>query len=184
MPSKKHRKICETVEELLIQQSVTALTEKDAALVREHVQACPDCRLFESQLAEMQQSEKFEKDETLVAHPEIHAALTQRLNELKQQNRESIFSSTWERVRRIFEYRIPVYQGILGAAVIAIIFLFFQNFNVKSISQGNQQIVPPVETNQFTNVQVIHDLKIVDDQKIGTSVSEDTLLTKYVFSVM
>lgn len=77
--------ICETVEELLIQQSVAPLNDKDAALVREHVETCPDCRRFASWLA---------------------------------------------------------------------------------------------------NVQVIHDLKIVDDQKIGTTVSEDTLLTKYVFSVM
>ncbi len=100
------------------------------------------------------------------------------------ESRESKLNVIWERIRRVFEYRIPVYQGVLGAAALVVLFFFIQNIKSELIYTESQNLRFTPETGQFTNVQVIHDLKIIDDQKIGRSVSEDTLLTKYVFSVM
>ncbi len=103
----------------------------------------------------------------------------------RQPKRISFVQVIWQKLLGMLQYRIPVYQGVIGMAVSLLIFLAVNFF---SISTKHHPIASPefraMGEVAATQLNVINSLEIIEQQKIGRSVSEDTLLTRFVVTTM
>jgi hypothetical protein len=91
----------------------------------------------------------------------------------------------YQSVIHIFEYRIPVYQALSGAVLIALIFLAVKQFNFTPEQKATGlHNVAQIETSLPAQMRVMDNLGIIDQQKIGQNVKDDTTLTRFIVTTM
>jgi hypothetical protein len=85
----------------------------------------------------------------------------------------------------MLQYRIPVYQGVIGMAVSLLIFFAVNYFSI--LTKHYPIASPEFRANgevTATQLNVINSLEILEQQKKGRSVNEDTLLTRFIVTTM
>ncbi|UCE04558.1 MAG: hypothetical protein JSW07_13120 [bacterium] len=175
---------CEDIEELLIRQNFEDLTGNEKSLLQEHVKTCNQCRNYQHQLVNFQNSMTISQKSPLRPDPGIRQTVMDRMNALKPK-KYRIFDSLWQRLLHILEYRIPVYQGLIGIACSLLFFVVINYFSFSNQPQsGSSQYHKMMADTTFHQINVIKNLQIIEQQKIGKNVSEDTLLTRFIFSTM
>ncbi len=175
---------CEDIEELLIRQNFERLSENENSFLQNHLKICNRCRSYQNQLAYMQTSMPISQKSPLKPDPVIRQALINRMNALKPK-KYHIFDSFWKWILNILEYRIPVYQGLIGIACGLLIFVTINHFSFSNRPQsGSSQYHQIMADTTFYQINVIKNLQIIEQQKIGKNVSEDTLLTRFIVSSM
>ena len=86
---------------------------------------------------------------------------------------------------KALDYRIPVYQGIVGLAMIIIIILVIDNLDkYERVSKTETIDYFSSEELPFKQINIFDNLKIIEKQQIGKSVKDDTILTQLMFSAM
>ena len=175
---------CDAVEELLIKQGIEKLSVEEDNLLQNHLKNCVNCREFQNQLVSIQSTMKIDQQSQLKPDPAIHRILMKRMNAAKQVKLRRV-DSAWQRLMNLLEYRIPVYQGLIGLACSLLIFVAINYF---SFSSQQQSVRPDYHVNKadtsFYQVNVIKNLQIIEQQKIGRNVKEDSLLTRFIVSSM
>ena len=173
---------CDTVEDLLIKQGIEKLSADENKLLKNHLKNCVHCQEFQNQLVSIQSSMKIDQKSQLKPDPAIHQSLMKRMNAFKSIKHRTVDSS-WQKLMKLLEYRIPVYQGLIGLAGSILIFVAINYF---SISSQHQSVSPEYHVNaadtSFYQVNVIKNLKIIEHQKVGKNVKEDSLLTRFIVS--
>jgi len=91
-----------------------------------------------------------------------------------------VLRNGWQTIRNMLGYRIPVYQALLGAGLILV---GFWMINKHSLSIDRKPSKLPnfiqMDTPTSSQMNVIKNLNMIDEQKIGWSVKEDSALTRY-----
>jgi hypothetical protein len=175
---------CDDIQRLLVNKISDELTRDEHRLVEEHLKSCGHCRSYQNTLLKLQSSMQISEEEKLVPDPAIRENILQRMK-TSQPQETGILRSTWQYVRSVFEYRVPVYQTLSGLALIALIFLA-----TRQISFSPDQRPPEprslirMEMPTPTQMSVVDNLDIIDKQKIGRSVTEDSALTRFIVSTM
>jgi hypothetical protein len=175
---------CDDIQRLLVNRISDELTRDENRLVEEHLKSCGHCRAYQNTLLRLKESMRVGTGEKLVPDPAIRENILQRMKTLQPQE-TGILRSTWQYARSVFEYRVPVYQTLSGLALIALIFLA-----TKQISFSPDQRPPEprslirLEMPAPTQMSVVDNLDIIDQQKIGRSAREDTALTRFIVSTM
>jgi hypothetical protein len=175
---------CDAVEELLIKQNFESLSENENAMLQNHLKNCKHCQNYQNQLVFIQKSMSVSQKSQLKPDPAIRQSLMDRMNAVKHK-RHRIGDLFWQRLLNLLEYRIPVYQGLIGLACSLLIFVAIHYFSFSSHYQPN---IPQYEMRMadttFYQINVIKNLQIIEQQKIGKNVREDSLLTRFVVSSM
>ncbi|MCU0645923.1 MAG: zf-HC2 domain-containing protein [bacterium] len=175
---------CEHAEELLVRQIFEDLTENETQDLNDHLKICMHCQSYRLQLTSFQQSINIENSRLLKPDPAIRKRIIRQMKSW-QPKRISFVQVIWQRLLGMLQYRIPVYQGVIGMAVSLLIFLAVNYF---SISTKHAPKVAPefhaMKEVAATQVNVINSLDILEQQKIGRSAIEDTSLTRFIVTAL
>jgi hypothetical protein len=181
---KNQKMKCEAVEELLIKQNFERLSEDENTLLQNHLKTCKHCQNYQNQFASLQSSIRIKEKSPLKPDPGIRQILLNRMEALKPKKHQ-VFDSLWQKILNLLEYRIPVYQGLIGLACSFLIFLVIHYFSFSSQQQARStQYELSTADTTFYQINVIKNLQIIEQQKIGKNVSEDSLLTRFIVSSM
>lgn len=182
--AKFHTTACQHVEELLVRQMFEELTAHETHDLNNHLTICAHCQGYRRQLASFQQSINIKNSRSLRPDPAIQKRILQQMKSLHPK-RASFIQIMWQKMLGMLQYRIPVYQGVIGLAVSVLIFLAINYF---SISTNIHPIAAPefqaMEEVTATQLNVVSSLEIIKGKKIGKSVNEDTLLTRFIVTSM
>jgi Tfp pilus assembly pilus retraction ATPase PilT len=113
---------CEDIEQLLVNRILDELTRDENFVVEEHLKSCEHCQTYQQILLNLKNSMQIDAKETLIPDPAIRENILRQMKTLNPQE-TGFFKVTWQYIRNIFKYRIPVYQALSGLALIALIFL-------------------------------------------------------------
>jgi hypothetical protein len=171
---------CDDIEQLLIKKSINRLSEEESQMLQEHLKSCDCCRSFQSALVNLQDSMQFGTREELLPDPAIRENVIQRMRDLKHQEAGTL-GKIYQVIRSLLQYRIPVYQALPVVILIALMFLALEQFpySLRHEPAGLSSIAktePPVPA----QLRIIDSLGIIDQQKIGQSLKEDTTLAQFI----
>jgi hypothetical protein len=175
---------CDDIERLLTNRIFDKLTQDENLLVEEHLKSCDRCQSYQNALLNLQSSMEIGPEHELTPDPAIRENIIQRMKTLNPVE-TGIFAKSWHYVRNVFEYRVPVYQALSGLVLIALIYLTVGQL---SFSPGRKPSEPQssaqMETPTPTQMRVVDNLDIIDLQKIGQNVKDDTTLTRFIVTTM
>jgi hypothetical protein len=175
---------CDGIEQLLIKKSLEELTDEESRLLQKHLRSCDRCRSYQSALLKLKDSMQICTEDKLAPHPSIRETVIERMKSLKPQE-AGFLGRAYQSVMRLFEYRIPLYQVLSGAVLIALIFLAVKQFSFTAEQKTTElHNVAQVETSIPAQMRVMDDLGIIDQQKIGQNVKDDTTLTRFIVTTM
>jgi hypothetical protein len=174
---------CDDIEQLLIKKDADGLTLEENLLVEKHLKFCERCRTYQSTLSSLQNSMKISPDEKVVPHPAIRQNIIQRMKALRPEEK-GIFKSGWQYIRTALEYRIPVYQTLLFVLLIPLVFFAVdQLFLTPEHEPENLEGIAQMEPLVSSQMGVLDNLDIIEQQKIGISAKEDTSLRRFIVTI-
>ncbi len=173
------RQACRVVQDLLIKQTGEPLAVSETQQVDRHVAVCASCRAVQELVLRMHEAAGVPDAAALHPDPAIRDHLLQRFRDTRQW--VSRPSTVWQSVTRILAFRIPVYQAVLAGVLVLALVLTLQHVSSpwgqtvvqRSASPRLDETVPPP-------VAVLDDPDIIARQKIGTTIQEDSMLTRFV----
>ncbi|KPL03010.1 MAG: hypothetical protein AMJ73_07915 [candidate division Zixibacteria bacterium SM1_73] len=175
---------CDDVERLLIHRIFDGLTPEANLSVEKHLKSCDRCRSYQKTLLNLQDSMQISTEEKLVPDPAIRQNIIRQMKTLRPVE-TGIFAKGWLFIRSIFAYRVPVYQPLAGVVLIVLIFLAGRQL---PLSPGQKTPEPlgltQIETPTPAQMSVINNLRIIEQQKIGRNVKEDSTLTRFIVTTM
>lgn len=175
---------CEKIEQLLIQNNIERLTENELYFINNHVTSCSNCQRYQNILENLHSSIEIKQNTELIPDPSISNYIIKRMKTQKP-IKIDLSGMIWDALKKTLAYRIPVYQAVIGGVSIVLI-LFLIN-NIPTILEQDfpyQQRYNQASTTIPSQTNVIDNLDIINQQKIGRNVQEDTLLTKFITTVM
>lgn len=179
-------KNCAGVQDLLIKKDFAKLATQENLTLNAHLQQCEACRAFQQALLNVQQAIQPDAEENLLPHPAIRQNLRNRIRHAQPARQVPTgLREAWDSLLDILKLKIPVYQAVLGAAVIFAVFFGIDKLNARgeremlqrllSEQNGKQILMPSDAPQRFAQI---------DSQKIGRSVAEDSLLMKFIVTAM
>ncbi len=179
-------KNCADVQDLLIKKDFAELTEHERLALNEHLQQCEACRAFQQALLNVQQAIQPAAEEILVPNPAIRQNLRNRIRRAQPARHASNgLREVWNALRDILKLKIPVYQAVLGTAIIFAVFIGIDKLNAHGESEILQRLLSEQNGKQaIVPSEGPHHIAQIDSQKIGRSVAEDSLLMKFIVTAM
>ncbi|GAB4373866.1 MAG: hypothetical protein Kow0042_18060 [Calditrichia bacterium] len=152
--------------------------------VEGHLNRCPSCREFSHTLKLMEKRISEVDEPNLTPKPEIRRDLSHRISRKKKKRQPGFGHLIWQPLRTILEYRIPVYQLMVAALLLLLIFSGVQSIRHTPSLQEQVQTYHSLqeESGLYPPTNLI-DLSEIGRQKIGQSISEDSSLARYVVSM-
>lgn len=171
---------CDDVEQLLLKKTIDELTGDERHLTREHLKSCDRCQSFQNALLNLQDSMQAGTIDKLAPDPAIRENVIKRMRDLKPQ-KSGIPGKTYKAIRTVLEYRIPVYKALPVAVLIVLVFVAVQQ-HPSTLRQEPAVLnnVAETEISVPAQLRVIDNLGIIDQQKIGQSVKDDTTLARFI----
>ena len=183
--SNKQIKIkCADVEQLLIKQSFEQMNKEQIHSMEKHLTSCTNCRQYQRILFNLQNSVKLSPKKKLQPDPSIRRNVIKRMKKVKAEQ-QIFLSRLLQNIWKFLDYRIPVYQSIVGFVIILLVFIAVNYFSVPKQSDfKNTTETVQTEEIQTNQINILDNLQMIENQKIGKTVQEDTILTRFVVSVM
>jgi hypothetical protein len=173
---------CALYEEFLIKKDLNMLCESDLELLKEHLKECKNCIQYAQSLNIIKSQMKVKPDSKLIPNPQIKHNLLQYF---KSSYKSKIPGRIriWEDFKKICSYRIPVYQAAIGAILVIILVFSFREISLspkynQTFSEQSQILLDTLFNKQLN---VIDDIRILDQQNIGRTIIEDSVLTSLIF---
>ena len=173
---------CSEIRDILIKRNFDKMNNNILKVVDKHLETCSDCRQYHISLKQIQSSIEINSKDTLAPDPGIRTAAIERMKQASAK-RPNLLNQMFQHIWKILDFRIPVYQGIIGFAIIILIFIGINNprfWNTQNSIDSAEYT--PVE--QLRQVNVLNSLKFIQEQKVGKTVKEDTILTHLLFTTM
>jgi len=175
---------CESVESLIIKRMYDPLSREEDEILQTHLQNCSHCQQFEQQLDMLFHSLRIQEKIRLPAEEKMIRLIHNRIKTYSS-GEKRFKRERRNRIRNILTYPIPLYQALLGAFLLLMILI-----GVILFPTPNQQnsLSPALsgkdkESHEY-QLQVLDNLNILNQQRIGITVEEDTLLTNFMVSMM
>jgi len=178
MKDKKNGLACDAAQELLIKKDFASLAKDEIFALAEHLQQCGHCVAFQNNLENLHNLIHAAAPESLAPDPAIREYVRSKIKSQRQ-------AAGLDKIRLagldILNFKIPVYQAVLGMAVVAVMFLALDKLNARGDGEitkrarmtqtENQMLAPPAVLNHVAEI---------DSQKIGRTVADDSLLMKFM----
>ena len=174
---------CDEIERLLIKRGFDELTQQESLLLEDHLRSCDSCRCYQNALSNLQDSMRI-GTEKLAPDPAIRESIIRRMEALRPRQ-AGIAVRGWHHIRDLLQHRIPVYQPVLGAVLVLLIFTVVKHLSMPTEEEPlDVQTLVQTEIVMPTQLSVIDNLEIIKAQKIGRSAGEDTTLARFIVSSM
>ncbi len=172
------------MENLIIRSEFENLTAAETEALKKHVPDCPDCQKLQGQMAHVRLALKSQPATSLKPRPEIRFNLIKHLQPAPSPNKKTR-AKIGHKLLAVFEYRIPVYQGLIALVMMFFIFILSNRFN-SSVDQSRTGFSQYAQTDTVRSSQmnIMDDLSLIENQRFGKSVSEDSMLIKFLYSAM
>ncbi len=179
-------KNCARAQDLLLKKDFDELTAHENLTLNEHLQQCEACRAFQQILLNMQQAIQPAAEEILVPDPVIHQNLRNRIRRAQPARHASNgLREIWNALHDVLKLKIPVYQAVLGTAIIFAVFIGIDKLNARGEREMLQRLLSEQNEQQaIIPSEVPHRIAQIDSQKIGRSVAEDSLLMRFIVTAM
>ncbi len=183
-PNENDKPTCDQIEMLLVSRTCDQLTDDENRLVEEHLVACQRCRRYQNAISRLKSAVRIGEEEKLAPDPCIRENLGQRMKELKTEE-IGVLERAWKSFRGAFAYRIPVYQAVLGIALIVVMSLTLKSLPSSALQEPSEdRHLVRMAMPEPSEMGVIDNLDVLKQQKIGRNVTEDTTLMRFVVSTM
>ncbi len=175
---------CEVIQALLIQKNFDNLTHSQNESVDLHLNTCLTCQHFQKVLIKMNELTDY-KEENAYTLPTATVQNLRHRVAARKKSKISLIQQSWEWLRNILDYRVPVHQIVFGGVMILMIF-----FISRQVSFENKYEIPvspsisTLETPMAETMQVLNPHEVLEKQMIGQSVQEDTALYRFLVTVM
>ena len=166
---------------LIIQKDIILgddLSKARKNALKDHLQICPECRAFAGLQAGLKQSLAAERHRwrpraTTLEH------LQQRM--ARKQGGRTRPSVHW--LEQVLGYRIPLYHALVAVIFVGCVYLgavhLYSLLTVKSSpTDGHAVEETVIETDQATQI-----LEAMREQKIGRTINEDSLYSRFTFTI-
>ena len=174
---------CDDMERLLIKKNFDELTQQESLLVEGHLKSCDLCRSYGKTLSHLQDSMRI-GTEKLAPDPAIRESIIQRMKALRPE-RARIVAGGWHYIRDLLKHRIPVYQPLLGAVLVLLIFAGAKQLSLPTEERPSDvQSLVETEIVMPAQLSVMDNLEIIRGQRIGRSAGEDTTLARFIVTTM
>lgn len=171
---------CIQIKEFLIKATIEDLANSEIQKLEMHLESCSECRYYKNTILSIEESIKPGNNEYLVPNPAIKQNLLLRMNSEKQTSYLPI-SKIWNSLKGVLKYKIPVYQGLIGAAIGLFLFILLNNLSISN--EQNLLIIPhnlEISKLKSDSLNVVNNILMIDQQRIGISVKDDTLTTRFM----
>lgn len=173
---------CDQIEMLLVSRTYDQLTDDENRQVEEHLATCERCRRYLNAISRLSSAVRMEEEETLIPHPSIRDNIVQRMKQLKREE-----MGVWDRIlrsiRTAFTYRIPAYQAVVGIALMVLMSLTLRNLPSSALQEPSEERpLVRLAMPESSEMEIVDDLGVLKQQKIGRNVTEDTTLMRFVVS--
>jgi len=172
---------CTDIENLLIKRLNDNISASEIVILQEHLDSCRQCQDHGETLLKLKSEMQINSGKKIVPDPAIRKYIMKQMTK----GEEGVIKKLWRSVGSIFEYRIPVYQGIIGIAVSIFVLLAAQNLPfIQKQESPNINALEDYQDQSLEQIYVLNDLRVIDHQKIGINVKEDTILTQFIVTTM
>ena len=181
---KSDKSSCAKIEKMLINQKIDKISKEEKKLLITHLDSCENCKKYQSVFDGIQNVLAIEQKGELFPKPEIRENLLNRMR-VNQPEKSNIFSNFLGDLKSVFSYRIPVYQAVVG--IISLFIISFALGKLPSqdrIINSDERVFNSINELSLTHINILDSLDILNTQKIGLHVSEDTVFTKYINASM
>jgi anti-sigma factor RsiW len=173
---------CDQIEMLLVSRNYEQLTDDENRLVEEHLVACERCQRYQHAISRLKNAFRMGEEETFAPDPSIRENIIQRMRQLKGEE-----VGVWERARKsirtAFTYRIPAYQAVVGIALIVLMSFTLKNLPSSALQEPSEERpLVRLAMPETSEMEIVDDLGVLKQQKIGRNVTEDTTLMRFVVS--
>lgn len=168
---------CEHYRELMMKKTIAPLSAHDDAKLADHLSGCPKCRAFEQRVLAIASAD--DNAASLRPAPALKQALIRRMRDKRREKK----APAWRGLRHFFTYRVALYQAALVSLLL--LFLVLAAPKLKSPRQvSTSQFTPSVADTMSMNVINLNQIiQIVDSQKVGVNLREDTVLAKILYTL-
>jgi hypothetical protein len=173
---------CDFVNDLLIKQNCgDKLFESEIEIIKDHLSRCEECREYDEIVKTIAGSQELQSvDLTSVEKAVKNAMLASGKKTIPLKLPKLIR----DLIMGFFRYRIPVYQSVL-AVCIALLFIYQITMVSNNVSGETSKmadsLVSTVIPEKFS--YCIDNIDIIESQRVGESVEEDSSLLKFTYTV-
>lgn len=198
---------CSYFEDLLIKKYINELTDIENNLLTEHLKSCKNCKEYQNTLNQIHYNMLIPSEGNLIPDPDIPRLASRKIKR-QRQFQPATFDLSWSSILGLLKYRIPLYQLVLGISLILFVFIFIYQFNLKGNYSGEKfsttfqggkaiidtvdvlkdffpEVVVTIQGNKIVvdTIRALKDFFILDRQKIGRSVKEDSSIMQFIFTI-
>jgi len=171
---------CAEVERRLITDELKKLSPEKVSLIKNHINSCERCQSFQHLIVNLQQSLHISEKNQLTPNPIIKKRLLQKMKESKTA-RKHFFQTIID----VLEFRIPVYHALAGVIILLLIFWGIEKISFSfDWREFKQNYFSRIEIPVSSPIYTVDNLKVLEQQKIGKTVKEDSLLARYIVPSM
>jgi len=179
MTDKKNGLACAAAQDLLIKKDFEPLAKDEAFALAGHLQQCGHCAAFQNNLASLHDLIHAAAPENLAPDPAIREHVRSKIK--PQPQTAAGLSKIWHSVLEVLNVKIPVYQAVLGMAVVAVMLLALDKLNARGDGEIAKRARMTKNENQILAPStVMNHIAEIDSQKIGRTVADDSLLMKFI----
>ena len=169
---------CIKIEDLLARKSLGQIRSREESMLTEHLQACEQCRAYWDILMGIPTSMDASTETSLIPDARIYQHVKNEMGHAKPDQGELL--RLLQPMLRVFKHRIPLYQAMLGIAVILIMSLVLERMGFSNLElSGRAQ----TRESAIIESKVLDHLEMIEKQNIGGTVSEGNLLVHHTVGV-
>lgn len=173
--SKTHSQVCQSVEDLLARRLLGDLNSAEKADLNRHLQNCSACQKVAVLLEKMPGTLQADAEQ-LAPHAETLPLIRAKLN----QKKGGQFKNIPGFLSNVLQFRVPIYQAALGIALLLLLFIFISRPSIPADARMNRNLVPV----QLADTTLKPDSLQKSGQTVGRNIFEDSLLAKFLYTIM
>lgn len=171
---------CEEVQQLLLEQNVVKTDDR----IGQHLESCDKCQEFQQFLLEISDSTQFNSTENLQPDPRILQRLKENFEASNAYALPKQTNSFFEYIKVLFRKRIPVYQVVVAVFIAAISYFSYTKIDFLKPKPEKQKLISQSLNPTVQPVEFPAQAPLDQDQQIGKSLAEDSVLAKFRVSIL
>ena len=162
---------CKEIQDLLLDKNSGELPDS----LKAHLETCHNCQEFQKLLTEISDSTQLEGN--LKPNPKIIKTLR------KEFKKQATSTPYFESITALLQKRIPVYQVILAMFIAAIFYFTFTKIDLSKPDSGKVKLSTQIDEQTIQSAE-FPTIPIDQDQQVGISLKEDSVLAKFRVSIL
>lgn len=164
---------CKEVQDLLLDRNKGEIPSS----IKEHMESCQNCKEFQMLLVDISDATQLKAEKNLRPDPKI-------IKTLRKEFKKQITPNPYiHPILALFQKRIPVYQVLLAMFIAAIFYFTFVKIDLFKPNSGEAKVSTQIDEQTIQSAE-FPTIPIDQDQQVGISLKEDSVLAKFRVSIL